>query len=315
MRYLFPLVAALMFSVCAEAQQGVQYTQFMFNKLGFNPAYAGSQEVPCLSCIHRSQWVGFEGAPTSQAFNFHAPLFGKKVGLGLSLQRDKIGPTTSYWINLAYAYRMDIGPGKLSIGLQGSMRSYQIDFDDTEAVIKNDLAVQEGYAQKELPNFGMGIYYLSDFFYAGYSIPYILSGDISLYEAIANNSDFAVEEAHHYFMAGLRVDLGEKVKYKPGALVKHTKGTPFDLDLNSTFVFLDRFGVGVTYRLGGIRNSIGESFDFLAFFQTESGFRIGLAYDYSLSEVRTHQSGTFEIMLEKCLKGKTDRLTNPRFFF
>lgn len=315
MRYLFPLLFTFLFAAGAYAQQGVQYTQFMFNKLGFNPAYAGSHEVPCLSGIHRSQWVGFEGAPSSQALNFHTPMFGKRVGLGLSLQHDQIGPTDSYWINLAYAYRMEIGPGQLSIGLQGTLRTYQVDFGDTEAVVETDVAVQEGNAQKVLPNVGAGIYYSSERFYLGYSIPYLLSGDISLYETIANNSDFAVEEAHHYIMGGAIFDVNKNIKFKPGALLKYVPNTPVDLDLNATFLFLERLGVGATYRLGGIRNSGGESLDLLAYLQFEGGFRLGLAYDYTLSKVRNYNSGTFEIMLEQCFKGKNSRLTNPRFFF
>ncbi|HHM21542.1 MAG TPA: type IX secretion system membrane protein PorP/SprF, partial [Bacteroidetes bacterium] len=197
MRCIYSILFSFLFVPFLFAQQGVQYTQFMFNKLGFNPAYAGSHEVPCLSVIHRSQWVGFEGAPVSQALNFHAPLFARKVGMGLSVQHDKIGPTDSYWLNLSYAYRMQLGESALSFGLQGTMRSYQVDFSETDAVVANDPAVMEGSARKMLPNFGVGIYYLGPRFFAGLSMPYILNGDISLYETtLAANQDFSVEERH-----------------------------------------------------------------------------------------------------------------------
>ncbi|MCB0519226.1 MAG: type IX secretion system membrane protein PorP/SprF [Lewinellaceae bacterium] len=316
MKYYLPLLLAFFFTGMAYSQQGVHYTQFMFNKLAFNPAYAGSHEVPCISAIHRSQWVGFDGAPVSQAFNFHTPLFAKRVGMGVSIQHDKIGPTNSFWLNLSYAYRIKIEKSTLSIGLQGSMRSYNVDFSKTESIIQNDVAVLEGNARRILPNFGAGVYYLSDLFYAGISAPYIFNNDISLYEtAIVDNTDIALEKAHFYAMAGLRVDMGQKVKFKPAMLYKQVKNAPVDLEINGTFVFADRLGVGATYRMGGIRNSVGESVDFLLYMQFEGGFKIGAAYDLSLSAVRQYQSGSFEIMVEKCLKTKDDRLTNPRFFF
>ena len=314
MKFIYSILLTL-FSLSLYAQQGVQYTQFMFNKLGFNPAYAGSHEVPCISAIHRSQWVGFDGAPTSQAFNFHTPLFAKRVGMGLSVQHDKIGPTNSYWINLSYAYRMQIEESTLSFGLQGTMRSYEVDFSETESVVAGDPAVMNGSARKMLPNFGVGIYYLGHNLFAGLSMPYILQGDISLYEtSLAANQDFSVEERHLYFMAGYKVNLNEKVKFKPAMMFKSVRHAPADLDLHGSFVFNDRLGVGATYRLGGIRNSFGESVDFLMYLQFEGGFRLGAAYDLTLSQLRDYQSGSFEILLEKCLIRKNSRLTNPRFF-
>ncbi|HFA48562.1 MAG TPA: type IX secretion system membrane protein PorP/SprF [Bacteroidetes bacterium] len=315
MKYLLPFTLALLFSGLLYSQQGVQYTQFMFNKLAFNPAYAGSHEVPCISAIHRSQWVGLEGAPVSQALNFHTPLFGKRVGMGVSVQHDKIGPTDAYSVNLSYAYRMKIEENTLSIGLQGSMRSYSVDFSETESVIQNDVAVMEGNARRMLPNFGVGVYYLAEAFYVGVSAPYILNNDISLYEtAISDNTDFSVEETHFYAMAGLKVNINDKVKFKPSLMYKQVKAAPADLDINGTFVFGDRLGVGATYRLGGVRNSVGESVDFMMYLQFEGGFKIGAAYDLGLSEVRKFNSGSFEVMVEKCLKSKDNRLTNPRFF-
>ena len=315
MRFLFPTLLLLLCSGSLFAQQGVQYTQFMFNKLGFNPAYAGSHERPCISCIHRSQWVGFDGAPTSQTVNFHTPLFGKRVGLGVSLQHDKIGPTDSYWANLAYAYRMQIEKGVLSIGIQGTLRRYAVDFNQTQAIVPSDLAVMEGSANKMLPNFGVGIYFNTEQFYVGWSVPHALSGNISLYDVLQSSADVALEEAHHYIMAGLKVDLSEAVKFKPAMLVKKVSDAPMDLDIHGSLVFNDRIGLGATYRLGGIRNSAGESVDLVAYLQFENGMRLGIAYDYTLSEVRRYNSGSFEVMLEQCIKGKNDKLTNPRFFF
>lgn len=313
MKKLFLLTTALFIGGVLFAQQGIQYTNFMFNKLAFNPAYAGSHEVPCLSAIHRSQWIGFEGAPVSQAANFHMPLFGKKVGLGVSIQRDAIGPTESYWANLAYAYRMDIAGGKFSIGLQASMRSYMLDLTDAEAVEGLDPALMTGNTNKVLPNFGAGVYFLHKKYYAGVSIPHIVRNDLSFGE-FNGNSDFGREEPTMYGMAGVRIPISKKIAFKPAILTKYTANAPFDMDINATFVFNNVFGIGGTYRLGGFDFSAGDSFD--ALMHVNFGkFKIGTAYDLSLSRVREFHDGTFEIFIEYCMKSKGDMLTNPRFFF
>jgi type IX secretion system PorP/SprF family membrane protein len=314
MKKLLVLLFAVGMTVGLSAQQGVQYTNFMFNKLGLNPAYAGSHEVPCLSAIHRSQWIGFEGAPTSQSVNFHTPIFGKRVGFGVNLQHDQIGPTDSYWANLSYAYRMPIKKGTLSLGLQASMRSYQVNLADARAIELNDPAVMTGDANKILPNFGVGAYYLSDLFYAGVSIPYVVKNDISFYDGLNGNSDFAREEPHVYAMAGMKVPVSKKVALKPALLVKYVADAPIDLDIHASFIFNDMIGVGGTYRLGGFDYSGGDSFDALVHVNFGK-FKIGTAYDFSLSQVKEYQDGTFEVFIEYCMKKKDDKLTNPRFFF
>lgn len=314
MKKLFLLTTALFIGGVLFAQQGIQYTNFMFNKLAFNPAYAGSHEVPCLSGIHRSQWVGLEGAPTSQTVNFHMPLFGKRVGFGVSVQHDKIGPTDSYWANLSYAYRMPIKSGTLSVGLQASMRSYMLNLTDARTIEGNDPAVMTGSANKILPNLGLGVYYLNKGFYAGLSMPYVVKNDLSFYEGLNGNSDFAQEEPHIYGMAGVKIKLTEKIDLKPAILAKYVEDAPFDMDIHASFIFSKLVGIGATYRLGGFDYSGGDSLDALLHFNFGK-FKIGTAYDLSLSKVRNFHDGTFEVFLEYCMKDKEDRLTNPRFFF
>jgi type IX secretion system PorP/SprF family membrane protein len=195
------------------------------------------------------------------------------------------------------------------------LRRYAIDFDKTEAIVQSDLAVMEGDANKILPNFGVGIYYNTELFYVGWSVPHVLSGNISLYDVLQSSAEIAVEESHHYIMAGLKIGLNENVKLKPAMMVKKVKDAPIDMDIHGSLVFNDQLGIGATYRMGGIRNSAGESVDLIAYMHLKNGMRLGVAYDYTLSEVRRYNSGSFEIMLEQCLKGKNDKLTNPRFFF
>ena len=312
-KLLFTFVFSAFF-IALYGQQGVQYTSFMFNKLGFNPAYAGSHDCPCLSGIHRSQWIAFEGAPTSQTVNFHMPMFAKRVGMGLSLQHDQIGPTDSYWASLGYAYRIPFKKGKLSVGLQASMRSYSVDLTDARTIQGNDNAVMNGTANKVLPNFGAGLYWLSEKFYAGVSLPYIVGNDLGVLKQLASNSDFGREERHWYAMAGFKVNASKKLAIKPAAMFKYVEDAPADLDLHTSLIFYETFGIGATYRLGGFDFSGGDSFDIIAHLNLGK-FTIGGAYDVSLSDVREYSSGTFEVFLEYCMKNNDDKLTNPRFFF
>lgn len=312
MRKLLLTVLTIASFTFAHAQQGVQYTAFMFNKLAFNPAYAGSHECPCVSAIHRSQWIAFPGAPNSQSANFHRPFLNNRVGFGLNLQRDQIGPTNSYWANMSYAYRVPLKKGKLSIGLSASMRSYNVDFTESTAINPNDVAVMNGNYNKILPNLGAGIYYLHDKFYAGLSVPYVVKNDLS-FSQIVGNSDFAIEEPHYYGMFGLKLG-NEKIAVKPAAMIKYVNDAPLDLDLHASVIFYNTVGVGGTYRVGGFDFSGGDSFDMLLHLNFNK-FKIGGSYDISLSEVREFSSGTFEIFLEYCLKQSDNKLTNPRFFF
>ncbi len=308
------LAIALSSIFVLNAQQDAQYTQFMFNKLSLNPGYAISTDYACVSCLHRSQWVGLDGAPTSQSLNARLPFYKKRVGFGLSINHDVIGPTNSWVFSGIYAYRLPLGDGNLGIGFQGSLRSYQIDWSQTTAIQSGDGVIPMENTTKTLPNFGAGLYYQTQKLYVGISVPHVLNGDLAFYDnLIANNTDFSQEEVHAFLMAGMVFDISKNMKLKPAVLMKYVKDTPFDMDLNASLIFHEKVWVGATYRLGGFHDSIGESIDLVVQLQATNSIRIGLAYDFTLSKVRDVNSGTYEIMLDYCFKQK-DRLTNPRFF-
>ncbi len=314
MRKLIILITLLFVFVGGYAQQEAQYTQFMYNKLSLNPAYAGSSGVPCFSCIHRSQWVGFEGAPSSQVINFHMPAFRNRVGLGASIAHDKIGPVNSFTASLMYAYRMKIDRGNLAVGLRGTLRNYRINWSETQSTHSEDEQIPTGNTSRILPNFGFGVYYDTEKFYVGISSPSLLKGDLS-YTYLNNGSAFGTEKMHLYLMTGFVFDVNSNVKFKPAALVKYAANSPLDLDLNATFIFIEKLWFGLSYRLGGDSNrGIGESIDLLAQYQVSKNLRIGVAYDFTLSKLKDHNSGTFEIQMEYCINPKDRRLTNPRFF-
>lgn len=315
MKNLFTVIAFLWGFGVSLAQQDVQYTQFMFNKIAFNPAYAGSHETPCFSGIYRTQWVNLEGAPVSQSLNFHTPIFGNRVGLGLAIHHDKIGPTNTWNYSMMYAYRMKIGSGNLSLGIQGQIRDYRVDWREITAVNAGDALFGFGEESKLIPNFGIGAYYGQDNFYVGVSVPRLLSNDLTFqYDGNIQNSDFSKEERHVYAMGGLIIPISSSIKLKPAVLFKYATNAPIDLDLHGGLIFFDKINIGATYRVGGFEGSGGESIDFVLQMILSDRIKAGIAYDYTLSEIRNYQSGTYELMLEYCLVSKQKGNTNPRFF-
>jgi len=152
------------------AQQDAMFTKYMFNSLTFNPAYAGSKDHLAMNLIHRTQWWGIEGAPQTQSLIIHTPMPNERVGVGLSLVNDEIGPTNSIRANLSYAYRIPMGKGKLSIGLQGGVMHWRADFNKLSLEQGGgDEAFEEMTPSKLLPNFGAGIYYYTPKFYVGFA--------------------------------------------------------------------------------------------------------------------------------------------------
>lgn len=298
------------------AQQEAQYTQFMFSKLALNPAYAGTSETACISILHRSQWLGLDGAPTSQMINFQMPFMRNRVGFGMSLSHDKIGPTDAWTYRMMYSYRIKVGNGNLALGLQGGLRRYGVKLTDAVQTHEGDFAINEGTNAKILPNVGMGIYYQSEKYFLGASIPNVVKSDLTFYdETLANNSDFSREEQHFYFMGGMVLDLAYRVKFKPAVLVKYNANSPIATDINASFIFFNKIWIGGTYRLGGNKkNSMGESIDAMVQYQLTENIKAGVAYDFTLSKLRSVESGTYEIMLDYCFPKENGTMTNPRFF-
>jgi len=260
MRYLFTILVLLVLVLSANAQQDAQYTQFMFNKIAFNPAYAGSHKAPCLSGIYRTQWVNLDGAPVSQNVNFHMPLFNNRVGIGLSIYHDDIGPTNTWNYAMQYAYRTKVGGGDLSFGVQGQIRDYQVDWREVKSVHSGDALFGFREDSKLIPNFGFGIYYDRENFYAGVSMPRLLNNDLTFqYDGNIQNSDFAREERHFFGMAGFILPTSDAIKLKPALLVKYAPNAPLDIDLHAGVIFYDKLNIGATYRVGGFQGNAGES--------------------------------------------------------
>lgn len=310
-------LAFCLFSFVCEAQQQPNNTQFMYYKLGYNPAFAGSQEAPCVSCIVREQWVGLKGAPSIQALTFNMPLMNQRVGIGANIMRHSIGITTLYNVDGAYSYRVRMGQGTLGLGVQGSVRSLTNDFNETVAIQSkpDDTAIPGTNEGKFNFNFGAGLYFNSNRFYFGLSAPRLLKSSLDF-----SNEDGVVsrEVQHWYLMSGYTATLNDNLRLRPQFLLKYADNAPLNADLNLNLLIQDKFVAGVTYRTGGnkVEEKWGESLDLLFGAQLTENLMFGFSYDFTLSAIREFTSGSVEVSLHYCFGQLSPNATleNPRFF-
>ena len=313
------LTTILLFSfVWSYGQQEQQYTQFMYNKLGYNPGYAGSHSTACITGLYRNQWIGIEGAPQTQALSANIPLMNQRVGVGINLNHHTIGITERWTLDGAYSYRIPMGRGYLGLGLQGSVRYLGNDYDDprleSNVAISLDGAVPVGLQNKYVPNFGVGAYYNTERFYIGISVPRLLLNNVDFNDIVG---EIGKEVHHGYFMAGLRMRMTDKVDFQPQILLKYANNAPFDADVNASLIFNDRFTAGLSYRVGGSTNRAGDSVDLLIGAQLNNQILLGLSYDLTMSELRDNTSGSIELLVRYCLgsSGNSEEdFVNPRFF-
>ncbi len=302
--------------LCVFAQQEEQYTQFMFYKLGFNPGYAGGQDGATVTALVRSQWLGFEGAPQTQLITFNMPLLNDRVGVGGSVLRQTIGVTSYYTAEGVYAYRIPMGRGVLGMGIQGSVRLLRVDYASLTGTqpIESDDAVPPSLQSKYIPNFGFGVYYSTDRYYLGLSVPRLLQNNINLAD---EQNLINRERRHYYFTGGLLLPMGDKVQFQPQLLLKYLTDAPFEGDVNFNLVFVDRFTTGLSYRLGGAKNNnAGESISLLMAAQITEHLLLGLSYDATLTDLRNYSSGTMEMAVRYSIGGRSKGkdYINPRFF-
>ena len=308
---IFSTLFLLMTISIGFGQQDAQFTQYMYNTLTVNPAYAGSREVLGVSVLHRSQWVGLDGAPSTQTFNIQGP-YNDKIGLGFSIVHDEIGNNTNQntYFDIAFSYTVPTSEKyKLSFGLMAGGHLLNIDFNK----LRNYSASLAPSVEDELykrfsPNIGAGIYLHSDKFYMGLSVPDFLES-----EHFQNPDDegtaIASERMNVYLISGYVFDLSPSLKFKPAYLLKAVAGAPLQLDLSSNFLINEKVTLGAAYRLDA---AISALFGF----QMGKSFMLGLAYDREISSLGGEQfnGGSFEVFLryEFIKNGKID--LTPRFF-
>lgn len=286
-----------------SAQQDAQYTQFMYNKLGFNPGYAGAVESTNAQVVVRQQWLGLNNAPSSQIATFNTPITSNGTGVGARLSRVTVGLEQQYQVEGAYAYRVPIGRGsRLGLGISASARYFNIEYQDARPVQGGgqDIAIPGATESKVLPNFGAGIYVDGLNYYVGISIPRLLQNDIDLG---SEETIISREARHFYFMGGLKFKVNENLRLEPQMLAKYVTGAPFDADFNVTaYVGTSIFG-GLSYRLGG--NGAGESASVLFGTYVSDHISLCMAYDLGLSDLKSSQSGSVELVVGYSFGGRS----------
>ncbi|WP_298480884.1 type IX secretion system membrane protein PorP/SprF [uncultured Maribacter sp.] len=302
------IMVALLFYSVLSAQQDAQYTQYMYNTVSVNPGYAGSRGQASVAALYRAQWLGLEGAPTTQTFNFHSPIGYRGVGLGLSVVKDDIGPTSETNFDIDFSYTIWTSKiARISFGLKASANLLDIRFSELNQDVTQgfDVSLQQNIDNRFSPNIGAGVYYHTDKFYAGLSVPRFLETNHFDESSLST----AKEQMNFYLITGYVWDLNPNLKFKPSILGKMVQGAPLQVDLSANFMLNDKFIVGAAYRWDA-------AFSGMVGFNISNKFLIGLAYDREVTDLgnASFNDGSFEVIFRYDFIHTKDHLKSPRFF-
>jgi type IX secretion system PorP/SprF family membrane protein len=289
------------------AQQEPMVSQYMFNGLFLNPAYAGSQECISTTMLFRKQWVKFEGSPYTFTAAADMALVDNSMGVGLVISNDNIGVSNQTDIVGNYAYNIKLGGGKLAFGLKAGMSIYSAQVSELTTWDQADPMFGSNIQGQVIPKFGFGMYYhQKGKWYAGFSIPTLLAYEKGM--GFSLNIDNTSFMRRHYLLTGGYVfPAGEKVKLKPEVLFKYIPGAPFQADVNFSALFMDAIWVGTSFRSG-------DAMVALLSYQASNNFRIGYSYDITFSKMRNFSAGSHEIMIGYDFGKEDVKEKTPRYF-
>ena len=297
-------------SLKMQAQQDPMYTHYMYNTLSVNPGYAGSRDALTVTALYRAQWVGFKGAPTTQTITMHTPLRNRNIGLGLSVLNDKIGPTNNTSVYGDFAYRMTLSPkSKLALGLSAGVNIYQANLNAMDLDQQSDQVFQTNISNHVTPNFGFGIYYSRERFYAGLSVPNLMENNYSVITQANGTTLEGKEQRHYFFIAGTLIHLGDNLDLKPTTFVKVTAGAPVEADLTAAFIIKQRLLLGAMFRTG-------DAFGVLVGFDITEQLHLGYSFDWSYGlKTGKYNQGSHEIVLRyDFLIFDKKQIHSPRYF-
>ncbi len=306
MKNIFSLLLLILLGGTISAQQDPQFTQYMYNTISVNPAYAGSRGALTLGGLHRSQWVGIEGAPVTQTVFVHSPIVNEKMGLGFSAVNDKVGPINQTFLFGDFAYHLKLTKTlKLGLGLKAGVNMFQPKIASLETITANDPSFVNTTLRRTIaPNVGGGFYLYSDKFYVGASSPKMLQNKLRTGDSTQSN---ILEKRHIFLIGGLIIEASDNVKIKPTILTKMTQGAPLSIDATVEALINDKWSFGLAHRWK-------ESVSGLFGYNVTQQFKVGFAYDYTLTKLQKYNSGSFEIMLMYDFITKRDKLKSPRYF-
>ncbi len=302
--YLYIITSVLVFSYFSgTAQQDPQFTQYMYNTISVNPAYAGSRGHLSILGLYRTQWVGINGAPESQVLAVDGPV-GRNVGLGIVLINDQLGPSneTFFDANFSYTLRLNDTDKRLSFGLKGGGRLFNVDF--TKGSFEDpDIAFQNNINNQFLPTIGAGVYYHTQKSYLGFAVPNFFAEE----HYDAEELNIATERLHYFIIGGTVFDINPDLKLKPAFFVKWVPGAPLIADVSANALIKERLSLGLAYRWD-------DSFSALMGLNLSRKMTLGYAYDFTTTNLRNYNYGTHELFLRYEFKSQERKFKSPRFY-
>ena len=285
----------------SKAQQDAMYSQYMWNMMSVNPAYAGSKTGIHGVLLHRQQWLNVEGAPTTQNFVVHSPIHQEKMGLGLNIVNDRIGVTSRLNIQAAYSYKLRLEDSNLRFGIQGSISRWRNNWQDINTIDPNDPSFALNSESFLKPNFGFGVYWNNERFFASAAVPHLINQDLSE-EAVE-----AQLRRHLFASFGGLYTINDQLKFKPSVMLKFVDSAPLQADINAEFIINDRVWIGASGR-------VWDGLVGMAQVKLRDHFWIGYAFDYPLTEIRRVASGTHEIFISYTHFIRKPKIRSPRYF-
>ena len=301
-RYIAILILVLGSALKSYGQQDPMFSQYMYNKMSINPGYAGAKGGLFGVLLYRKQWAGIDGAPTTQTFTAHTPFMGQKMGAGLNIVNDKIGVSQRLNVFGSYSYKLFFGEKVLSFGVQGGFTRFGHDWSEINTIDPNDPSFQASSESFLKPNIGTGVYFNDQKYFAGISIPYLLTHSIS------EESESEAKTSRHIFLNGGGLfELNYLLKLRPTVLVKYVAGAPIQADLNVSVVIKDKFWPGISYRTG-------DGMSLMFQLNLKDNLWMGYAYDYPFTELNGYTSGSHEIFISYTYFIQKPKVYSPRYF-
>jgi type IX secretion system PorP/SprF family membrane protein len=292
------------------AQFDQMFTQFMHNEMFVNPAYAGAKEALAVTLLHRQQWVGFEGRPITTTFSINSPVMRESMGVGLSYLNEKIGVLNRNIIYASYAYRIRVNDrGYLHFGLMGGVHLQLNKVSELKPITGGDPHFTSNLPTVATPNFGFGLYYNTDKFYASFSIPRLLDDHVKFSaDGLREKAvHFRLKSFHYYLAAGRIFTINNDLKLKPHIMMKATANSPVEFDVNISALIMEKLWAGLAYRSSAdVSAMVGV--------QITPAFLASYSYDYQTTRIHEFSGGSHEIVLSYVFAYNSKKIISPRYF-
>lgn len=285
-RIYLVLIAIVALCNVTKAQQEPMFTQYMFDPVSLNAAYSGTTNALNVNTLTRLQWVGMDGAPKTFSLSAHMPIEGRKIGVGVTLLTDKVGPVNNTFFTINYAYRLRVTDRlTLSMGLKGGITSYKAGLNDLTIIDEEDPQFQNN-EKKISPNLGFGFYLYEEKYFVGFSVPKLIQTTIDDKYATDDNQ----LKRHYYIVGGYNWQINNQWELMPSLLTKIVEGSPVSNDITVQGLYMNLVGGGLMYR-------VGDALGLFVYGKVYKELNIGYGYEYSLNGLSGYNSGTHEIRL------------------